>query len=226
MPQDRVTIKSLRKIIAMLAFFASKEPVGNTIIVQKQIKIILDSADKKRYLDKLKSAFATVDLKAITDYLDAPQKPHNLKNAFPFVFFLTNDVPPVQEKDFVEYQGPDMQMRQGGMANSQLEALELARPKAGKDDLVMSVDYLDEHKVDLPAPTEAGEAEMRRNATEQRESGAYTAEDAQNPKDALQGADGEMTVEFYTQINPNTNRKESVEIGDNGPGAQRAAKWP
>ena len=86
-----------------------------------------------------------------------------------------------------------------GIEISKIIKLEQQRPKNenDKNDIVMDMDYLIKNIRNLPDASQALEEDILRNTAVQRESGAYTAEIAQNSRDATREIEGELVVDFY-----------------------------
>ncbi|MFH0838959.1 MAG: ATP-binding protein [Candidatus Omnitrophota bacterium] len=174
-------------------------------------------------LMKLREAFRKAEFDTLRASLNDPRYYNELADARAFVVFLTNDVEQVMPKERFIPEGEDIAPPEGGVYISQLIKLEQERPKSGDDDNIMDIEYLLEYlekvqrnETALPRPSEALEAEIRKNITIQRESGAYAAEAAQNSKDAQAQ---ELVVDFYLQKNESGREEYVEEMSDNGTGA-------
>lgn len=232
-------IPEAMKLVSFLSHISAKGPEQHQVLIKQLKKLMPDVSDPSHpafeatmtkrlgLLTKLRESFQRVELDALIAYLDHPEGSHNLGEAKPFAVFLSHEVEPVREQARVIPAGEDVHLPDGGVSLSQIMNLELERPnKQGPED-VMDMDYLLAHieadvagRETLPALSEEGEAEVLQNATVQRESGAYTAEIAQNSRDAKAT---ELVVDFYLQRNEATGRTEYVEeVRDDGPGALKA----
>ncbi|MFA6321314.1 MAG: hypothetical protein WCY36_05595 [Candidatus Omnitrophota bacterium] len=206
------------KIIQMLAKFSDKDPSKNTPIIIEQLEKIfkLKPAARDKFLTDMAAAFSTIDAGSLNTYAENPQATLSLGKARPFAVFLTHRVEQVLPKTREAPKGEDIRLPDGGVALSQIIKLEQQRTKEGTEDIVMSMDYLIQNLESLPDSSEKLEAELQRNVTVQRESGAYAAEITQNSRDATRNKEGELVIDFYMQ---NEGAEYVEEAKDNGTGA-------
>ncbi|MDO8535618.1 MAG: SpoIIE family protein phosphatase [Candidatus Omnitrophota bacterium] len=217
-----VSVAQTSKIVAFISQFAKKDPAKNVAIVCKQLAKILNAKAQTRdnYLKKLLEAFERVDPKALDSYLKDMQQLQNLGSAREFAIFLTNEIEQLKTRERFIPSGSDIQtMPKNGVKTSQIMQLERMRPKASEDDAVMSMDYLIDHLNDLPEPIEDAEVRILLDTMAQRESGAHTAETAQNSYDGTRGIKGELVVDFFLQKGAAGEEEYAEEATDNGTGA-------
>ena len=212
--EGRAGLSDTTCILQFLSEAIKKKPEASG-----QLSRILDKKPetKKAFLNQLWRAFSSLPIKQAMDYLDSPDKPHELGAARPFVVFLSNDVPELRRAERFIPEGENVRLPDGGVEISQIMKWNQQRPK--EDDEVMSVDELVENLDKLPPRSEALEAEILRNAALQREGGAYTAEITQNSLDATLGKKGELIVNFYLQAGEGGAEEYVEEAFDNGTGA-------
>jgi hypothetical protein len=134
------------------------------------------------------------------------------------MMFLVNNVDEVKIRKAQEHQGKDIVLPQQGISLDQVINLETGRKKSGQGDVVMTTDYFIEHISDLPPPNAEDQRRVLSDINLQREPGAYTAEIAQNSRDATKRKAGELVVDFY--IDKET-QEYVEEASDNGTGALR-----
>jgi hypothetical protein len=220
----RMKLRDVRTLIGFLSQAVIPDAQKNSRVVQAQIQKILRLNPQARnpYLTQLLAAFAHVDPGQLQAYLRDPDQPAALGSARSFVVFLTRDVKPVREATAEESalfvpQGQDIDLPDGGIELARIAELEDRRPKGGEADVVMDMDDLLAQRHRLPEASDKTRSDLLRDIRVQRESGAYTAEIAQNAMDA--GA-GELEIDFYLHTNPRTGAWEYVEEArDNGTGA-------
>ena len=210
-------LETTQKIIGLLASFSDKDAAKNIPVIIKQLSKIfnLKPAARDKFLSDMDTAFSTIETEQLDKYLENPQAPIALGKARPFAIFLTHEVEQVVSKTREMPKGEDVKLPNGGIALSQIIKLEQQRPKEGAED-IMDMDYLLQNLENLPEPSSRMEEVVRRNVTVQRESGAYTAEIAQNSRDATRKIDGELVVDFYLQKEGTEYVEEAT---DNGTGA-------
>jgi hypothetical protein len=191
-----------------------------------QLGRILDKKPetKKVFLAQLWRAFSSIPIQTAMDYLDWPDKPHELGAARPFVVFLSNNVPELRQAERFIPEGKDSPMPVGGIAISQIMKWLQLHPPKKDNDLDDGLDELFKNLDKLPPPSEALEAEMLRNLTVQREEGADKAETVQNSSDALLGKRGELVVDWYLQKGEAGVEEYAEDAADNGPGAEDETK--
>jgi len=224
---NQIELSEITCIIITLSYFASKDPVKNIPIIERQLERILKLKEKARHetLQKLADAFNSIeDGEEVAPFIDNPSnKADKLGNARPFIIFLTNDVEQVKEKARFIPTGEDKKLPEAGVEISQIVKLEQQRQKTGENEVVISMKELIARLIDrkekLPSRSETGEAEILKNAKVQRESGAYPAEITQNSRDATMGQKGELVVDYYLQEDGSGKKEYVEEAADNGPGA-------
>jgi len=139
-----------------------------------------------------------------------------------YLDFFTGDTEEVVHKPekFIP-QGSDTALPEEGVEISQIIKLEQQRNKSGEDSAVLSIEELIALLLSgrLPERSVALEADILRNTTVQRESGAYTAEIAQNSRDATRDRKGELVVDFYLRDGADGRQEYVEEAQDNGTGA-------
>ena len=175
-------------------------------------------------LARLVAPFEDVEKDLLRKYLRDPEEFHaELGEASDLALFLTSeDGELVKEKPRFVPQGPDIDLPDGRVELSRIWALEIDRKKNGGDGgagEIMSMDYLIGNRDKLPDSREDLIQEILRSI-ERHEPGAHAREIGQNTKDATQGMNGELEIEFYIQYNEEIRIREFVEEGrDNGTGA-------
>ncbi|MFA6636558.1 MAG: tetratricopeptide repeat protein [Candidatus Omnitrophota bacterium] len=205
------------KIFELLAGFSKKDPELNTRVMAAQLSKILalKPLARDKFLADMITAFSSLERAKIKRYLQSPQEPINLGRARSFAFYLTHDVKHLAEKEWAAPKGEDIILPEGGISISQIIKLDQQRRKKGPRDF-MTMDYLLNNLNDLPERSERMESVLGRYVTGQRESGAYTAEIAQNSRDATRNMRGELVIDFYCQ---NNGTEYVEEASDNGTGA-------
>ncbi|MDD4899260.1 MAG: ATP-binding protein [Candidatus Omnitrophica bacterium] len=222
---------TINTIVQFLSMFAGTNSQVNCQIVAQQLSKILKlkPAARNQRLQKMVKAFGEFSETAILfAFAQGKAKDADLQDAWPFAVFLTNEVEQVASRERFMPEGEDKFFAQDpesdGIAISQIMVLEQMRPRQDENDIVMTIDYFlehisPEHISDLPEISEKAEQDIMRNITVQRESGASTAETAQNSGDATKDMeDGELVISYYVQ--EGDEKKEFVEEAqDNGTGA-------
>ncbi|MDD5108482.1 MAG: M48 family metalloprotease [Candidatus Omnitrophica bacterium] len=221
-PGEVKRLTSIINFLSGVSLQAANHADGAHILANQINRLLaLKPEARDKYLSDLYSAFELFD--------DANERrsfqlkdAHKLGKARPFVVFLTNNVEQLREKERTEPEGVDEFNARGpeeAVALSQIIKLEQQRPKNGLADKVMSVEQLVRSIFNLPQSSAKLESDILLNATVQRESGAYTAEIAQNSRDATRGKHGELLVDFYLQQNSQGQEEYVEEARDNGTGA-------
>ncbi|MDD2751505.1 MAG: hypothetical protein PHN59_00005, partial [Candidatus Omnitrophica bacterium] len=216
----------IHTIVRFLSVFAGEHPQVNCSIIATQLSKILKLSPKARtqHLQEMVKAFGGFSDPAILLAFAQGKAPDaNLQDVWPFAVFLTNEVDQVPRKERFMPDGEDRFLAQDpdseGIAISQIMLLEQMRPRQDDNDTVMSIDYLLEHISDLPELSEKLEQDIMRNITVQRESGASTAETAQNSGDGTKDMeDGELVISHSVQKGA-TGDEFVEEAQDNGTGA-------
>lgn len=211
----------IKQLIIFLSKFAHENP-GSIDIIIKQINKIMDLNPAARYqfLRKLNIGLKSFSPKDYAGYVLDQQKTESLGQMRPFIVFLTNDVEQVREKNLILPEGEDISIPLGGIDLSRIIIAEQRRAKSDSSAPVIDIEDLIKELNDLPPKSAEWEADLLRNVSVQRESGAYAAEITQNAKDATIGLrQGELTVDFYLQSNQFGRREYVEEASDNGTGA-------
>lgn len=218
--EGRIGMETLMKIVGFLCDFTSGDQQKNIPIVTKQLNRIfgLKKQAKNKILTDLYLAFENLDIEDALKFVKNPSPDIRLGNARPFVVFLTNDVKQVRTKDRLVPKGEDRKVPQDGVYISQVIKLEQDRKKMNEDDIVMDMDYLLENMDNLPAKSEGLESDILRNATVQRESGAWAAEVSQNTIDAAAGKK-ELVLDCYLQHGSGGELEYVEEAKDDATGA-------
>lgn len=222
--KNEVKMKDISKIVEFLSGAMSRSPSLSAPVITKQLqKIILASPQtRKQFLKRWLIGFQDVSLKDLLDFVRLPAASSKIGDARPFAVFLTNDVEQVREetkaqKEAFLPQGENIALPSNGVDLSSIIEEEEIRPKKEGDSDFMSVDYFIEHLNRLPPESDKLKTDLLRDVLVQRESGAYTAEIAQNSRDAKAA---ELDIDYYLHQNEETGLKEFIEeAGDNGTGA-------
>jgi len=200
------------------------EAIKKTPEASGQLSRILDKKPetKKAFLVQLWKAFSSISIKQAMDYLDLPDKPHELGAARPFVVFLSNDVPELRQAERFVPGGEDVPLPgKGAVASSQIEFWDKKRPRKAGSGKVGGIEELITDINTLPPPSMAVEAGISRDIAVQREGGAYCAEIAQNSSDeaVLAGKNVDLIVDWYLQIGEGSREEFVEEASDDGRGA-------
>ena len=223
-----IGIGQIRKIVRFVSLFVGRDPANHMPILEGQIRVILDKKPEVRkvYLEKMLNAFRDVENEALTEYLNQPTNTKGLGKAREIVVFLTNKVKHLESRERFVPKGKELIPAGMRIKISQVEGLMAEWLKTAPDTgrgkkKIMPIKVLIDAimKRTLPEANEFKEQKILLDTKVQRESGARTAEIAQNSLDGTRGKKGELGVSFYLQ----NNGKESVEeAGDNGTGAADA----
>ncbi|MBF0217512.1 MAG: hypothetical protein HQL30_11025 [Candidatus Omnitrophica bacterium] len=219
------------KLMSFLSYISLMNREKHDIVVRQARRmdtIAVSGNNGRNILGKLSSAFADPSLTtaALINSLNKGIY-DKLGNARPFVIFFSNDAPLVRDDIRRVPAGRDVAMPGKGVSITQIKLFNSSGAwqegsKEVKDDALMDIEDLIKHINDLPELSDemkGKEKQLMNDIRNQRESGAYTGEIAQNSKDATKGVkDAKLVVDFYLQKNGDIT--EFVEeAADNGTGA-------
>ncbi|MBI4218322.1 MAG: hypothetical protein HY610_04315, partial [Elusimicrobia bacterium] len=224
--QNRASWPLASKILTFFHKAELSDPQRHGILM-KQIRKILDlkGSYQTKVVKQILDAFEDVKEKDLEKSL-SPDKKNLYKlsgETRVFVSFFTNIrgvnlVREKEESEILDPKGRDLPFPPENVFLSQIAALEKKRPKSGRWDIVMSLQYLRDHLLNLPEENSRVEQDILRKINSNTESGAYIREATQNAKDATLGRIGKLVVDFYIQVK-NGKREYVEEISDNGTGA-------
>ena len=218
----------VQKLIISLRRSFGHSNQDKVTIIRNQIQRLLEFENDELFVDML-SKLKKVELGDIETSIspDGIKPIRNGGDVMPFIQFLTNDAALVREElnpKSEQLQGEGVSL-EGSISIPTIQKLERLRSGSGVmsvEELIAAIDSNSIYELDLSDDqSQADLAELLKNISVQRESGAYAGEVAQNSYDATgknieqdNVEKGQLFVDFYT-----SGDEYVEEMTDNGTGA-------